>query len=72
MGRSGSHKQQRAECGRRGVDERAFVEIVACHQARLVASLSECAVTRDELLSKVWNCSMMVTRTVDKGSPRFD
>src|SRR6476469_7786414 len=24
------------------------------------------AVTRDELLSKVWNCSMMVTRTVDQ------
>src|SRR5689334_15262141 len=24
------------------------------------------AVTRDELLSKVWNCSMLVTRTVDQ------
>ena len=24
------------------------------------------AVTRDELLSKVWNCSMIVTRTVDQ------
>lgn len=57
-------------CRRTGVIERrGQVERLRRKEVDLVTYLYENAarvVTRDELLSKVWNCSMVVTRTVDQ------